>query len=61
MQVDRDEPEITERSAALDVGKAEVVCCARVPGPGGRRMQEVRTAMDGARCPLDGALTWRCC
>jgi len=25
------------------VGKAEVVCCVRVPGPGGRRMQEVRT------------------
>jgi transposase len=29
--------------AALDVGKAEVGCCARVPGPGGQRMQEVRT------------------
>jgi transposase len=43
MQVDTDEPEIIERVAALDVGKAEVVCCARVPGPGGQRMQEVRT------------------
>ena len=42
MQVDTDEPEIIERVAALDVGKAEVVCCARVPGPGGQRMQEVR-------------------
>ena len=39
MQVDTDEPEIIERVAALDVGKAEVVCCARVPGPGGQRMQ----------------------
>jgi transposase len=43
MQVETDELEIIERVAALDVGKAEVVCCARVPGPGGRRMQEVRT------------------
>jgi transposase len=43
MQVDPDEQEIIERVAALDIGKAEVVCCVRVPGPGGRRMQEVRT------------------
>jgi transposase len=43
MQVETDEPEIIERVAALDIGKAEVVCCARVPGPGGRRMQEIRT------------------
>src|SRR3954463_12845028 len=43
MRVDIDEPEIIERVAALDVAKAEVVCCARVPGPGGQRMQEVRT------------------
>src|SRR5687768_8323210 len=43
MQVETDEPEVIERVAALDVSKAEVVCCARVPGPGGRRMQEVRT------------------
>src|SRR4051812_47021579 len=43
MQVETDEPEVIERVAALDIGKAEVVCCARVPGPDGRRMQEVRT------------------
>ncbi len=43
MQVDTHEPELIERVAALDVGKAEVVCCVRVPGPGGRRLQEVRT------------------
>jgi transposase len=45
MQVDQDDQEIIARVAALDVGKAEVVCCVRVPGsgPGGRRMQEVRT------------------
>jgi transposase len=37
--------EIIERVAALDIGKAELVCCARVPGPPGkaRRMQEVAT------------------
>src|SRR3954462_7359167 len=43
MRVETDEPEIIERVAALDVAKAEVVCCARVPGPGRQRMQEVRT------------------
>jgi transposase len=43
MQVESDQGEIIERVAALDVGKAEVVCCARVPGPGRQRMQEVRT------------------
>jgi hypothetical protein len=43
MQVETDEPEVIERVAALDVSKAEVVCCARVPGPAGRRMQEIRT------------------
>jgi len=39
--VDREEA----RVAALDIGKAEVVCCVRVPGhgPGGRRAQEVTT------------------
>lgn len=36
--------EIIERVAALDVGKAEVMCCVRVPGqgPSGRRVQEVK-------------------
>jgi transposase len=44
MQVETDEPEVIERVAALNVGKAEVVCCARMPGPGAQRMQEVRTS-----------------
>lgn len=37
--------EIIERVAALDIGKAELVCCARVPGGAGktRRVQEVTT------------------
>src|SRR4051812_11255876 len=43
MRVETDDPEVIERVAALDVGKAEVLCCARVPGPGAQRMQEVRT------------------
>jgi transposase len=43
MQVETDEPKVIQRVTALDVGKAEVVCCARVPGPGGQRMQEIRT------------------
>jgi hypothetical protein len=49
MQVETDEPEVIERVAALDVSKAEVVCCARVPGPGGQRMQEVRTRLHDDR------------
>ena len=40
-----DREEIIARVAALDIGKAELVCCVRVPGngPGGRRAQEVTT------------------
>ena len=40
-----DTQELIERVAALDIGKAELVCCIRVPGEGkrGRRLQEVRT------------------
>lgn len=37
--------EIIERVAALDIGKAELVCCVRLPSGGGsgRRVQEVST------------------
>ena len=37
--------EIIQRVAALDVGKAELTCCVRVPGQAGsgKRAQEVRT------------------
>ena len=40
-----DEEQIIDRVAALDIGKAELVCCVRVPAPGGskRRVQEVTT------------------
>ena len=45
VEVAQDDQEIIARVAALDIGKAEVVCCVRVPGvgPRARRMQEVRT------------------
>src|SRR5665811_1857544 len=38
----QDEQEIIERVAALDIGKAELMCCVRVPDPkgGSRRVQE---------------------
>jgi transposase len=41
----QDHEEIIERVAALDIGKAELVCCVRVPSPGrsGGRAQEVST------------------
>jgi transposase len=41
----QDQQEVIERIAVLDIGKATLVCCARVPGsgPGGRRSQEVTT------------------
>jgi transposase len=38
-----DEEQIIARVAALDIGKAELVCCVRVPGEGRRRLQEVST------------------
>jgi transposase len=40
----RDRDQIIQRVAALDVGKAELTCCVRVPGQGrSGRLQEVRT------------------
>jgi transposase len=43
LKEDQQAEEIVARVAACDVGKAEVVCCVRVPHPHrpGRRMQEV--------------------
>jgi len=40
-----DDEQIIERVAALDIGKAELVCCIRLPAPEGghRRLQEVST------------------
>ena len=41
----QDNEEIIERVAALHIGKAELVCCVRVPDEDhrGRRLQEVET------------------
>jgi hypothetical protein len=41
----QDNEETIERVAALDIGKAELVCCVRVPDEDrpGRRLQEVET------------------
>jgi len=39
----QDHQEIIERVAALDIGKATLVCCARLLGAGARRVQEVTT------------------
>jgi transposase len=41
----RDRDQIIQRVAALDVGKAELTCCVRVPGRAGRAggREEVRT------------------
>ena len=50
--VEHDEQEIIQRVAALDIGKAELVCCVRVPGPGRRRMREVRTFLTITRLLL---------
>jgi transposase len=55
-----DEEQIIERVAALDIGKAEIVCCVRLPAPGGgkRRVQEVSThsTMVPALCELANRL-----
>lgn len=56
----QDDEQILERVAALDIGKAEVVCCVRVPAPAGktRRVQEVTThsTMVGALSELANRL-----
>ena len=43
MQHADDNDEIIERVAAIDIGKAELVVCVRVPDPDrpGRRLQEI--------------------
>ncbi|MFY1637208.1 IS110 family transposase [Solwaraspora sp. WMMB335] len=59
MQETTDDAQVVERIAALDIGKAEVVCCVRQPHPTGstRRMQEVRTFSTMARS-LTGLADW---
>ena len=58
----RDREEIIERVAALDIGKAELVCCVRVPDERrvGRRLQEVETYSTMTRSLLGMAGRLRC-
>ena len=54
-----DDEQIIERIAALDIGKAEIVCCIRLPAADGeRRVQEVSThsTMVGSLCELANRL-----
>jgi transposase len=50
-----EEAEIVQRVAALDIGKAELVCCVRVPyeGKPGRRRQGVRSCATATRSLLE--------
>jgi transposase len=43
LEPSQDNQEIIERVAALDIGKATLTCCVRVPGDKGKRVQEVLT------------------
>jgi transposase len=62
LQETQDREEIIERVAALDIGKAELACCVRVPGEGrpGRRLQEVETYSTMTRSLLGLADRLRC-
>ncbi|HXQ54238.1 MAG TPA: IS110 family transposase [Actinomycetes bacterium] len=54
-EIAEEEAELVARVAALDIGKAELVCCVRVPHEGkpGRRRQEVRTFATTTRSLLE--------
>jgi len=58
----QDNEEIIARVAALDIGKAELVCCVRVPDEDrpGRRLQEVETDSTMTRPLLTMAGRLRC-
>jgi Transposase len=58
----QDSEEIIARVAALDIGKAELVCCVRVPDEDrpGRRLQEVQTYSTMTRPLLSMADRLRC-
>ncbi len=58
----RDTEEIIERIAALDIGKAELVCCTRVPSEDrpGKRLQEVSAHSTMTRSVLSMADHLRC-
>ena len=63
MQRVEDSEEIIERVAAIDVGKAEVVVCIRIPDPArpGRRQQEIvhsSTLTPRCWCWPTGSSSW---
>jgi transposase len=62
LEEDTQVEEIIERVAALDIGKAELVCCLRVPHEGkpGRRLQEVDTYATMTRSLLGMSDHLRC-
>jgi transposase len=62
LEEDPQAEEIIARVAALDIGKAELVCCLRVPHEGkpGRRLQEVDTYSTMTRSLLGMADHLRC-
>jgi transposase len=62
LEEDPQDGEIIARVAALDIGKAELVCCVRVPHEGkpGRRLQEVETYSTMTRGLLEMSDHLRC-
>jgi transposase len=62
LEEDPQAEEIIARVAALDIGKAELVCCVRVPHEGrpGRRLQEVDTYSTMTRSLLGMSDHLRC-
>jgi transposase len=62
LQETHDREEIIERVAALDIGKAELMCCVRVPDEDrpGRRLQEVAAYPTMTRSLLHLADRLRC-
>ena len=62
MNAVEESPELVERIAALDIGKASVMACVRVPHPAkpGRRAQEVREYLTLTSALLELADWLRC-
>ncbi|MDQ3988525.1 MAG: IS110 family transposase [Actinomycetota bacterium] len=62
LEEDPQSEEVIARVAALDIGKAELVCCARVPHEGkpGRRLQDVQTYSTMTRSLLGMSDHLRC-
>ncbi len=48
---EQDSEQLIERVAALDIGKALLVCFTRVPGENGKRVQQVKVVPPEGRSP----------